>query len=44
MRAYIKRQQWLARMQAVEIGRLLFGKPEPKMVSSDELLAMLPQA
>jgi hypothetical protein len=44
MRGYIKRRQWLARLQAIEIGRLLFGQPEPKMVSSDELLAMLPQA
>lgn len=44
IRGYTKRQQWLARIQAIEVARVLFGEPGPEMVSSEEMLALLPQA
>jgi len=41
LEAYVTRQRFLARLQAVEVGRVLFGSKEPREISTAEMLGLL---
>jgi len=39
--AYVARQRFLARLQAVEVGRVLFGSREAREIQTAEMLALV---
>lgn len=41
LHAYVRRQQFLARLQALEVAKVLFGKAEPREISTAEMMRII---
>lgn len=41
LHAYVRRQQFLAQLQALEVAKVLFGKAEPREISTAEMMRII---